>query len=124
MTDIDKTEAWEELMKNPLAIDQPVGTEVTDAEVYRMQVRQPDGTWMPFDVIRTDRDVVTRIQAFHLGNDPEDTGLRVWKGVMTWTLEEAPGRGEGQTPPEEILARNEENTKRLLDKEENQQPTR
>lgn len=108
-------------MKYPLMTDQPEGAVIENDPEYVLQTRQPYGGWEPFSSPREDRDEVTRIQAYHLNKDPEDMNVRVLKKVVTWTVDEVPGRSEGQTPPEEILARNEEITDRLL-KQGNQQP--
>lgn len=116
------TEAWEEWMDNPLAIDQLQGHTVREDPLYVMQARQTDARWVDFNTPRQDRDEVTRIQAQYLTKDPQDTGLRVWKREVIWTLDEVPGTELGQTPPGQILARNIENTNRLL-AEESQQPT-
>jgi hypothetical protein len=124
MTDTEKPGGWEPWMDNPLMLDQEQGFTYEEPARYHMQVKQPYGGWEPFTTPRENRDEVTRIQAFHLDKDPDDHNLRVWKRVVVWTLDEVPGRGEGQTPPEEILARNEEATKRLIEAEENtQQPS-
>lgn len=103
-------EADEPWRGNPLQIDQPEGTVVESEPVWVMQIRQPYGGWDPFSNPRQDRDEVTRIQAFHLNKDENDLDLRVWKKVVIWTLDEVPGHNEGQTPPAEIIARNEANT--------------
>lgn len=115
----DSEELWRQ---NPMAVDQPQGLVIENDPVYVMQTRQPDGRWTQWGAPSDDRDKITSIQAYHLNDDPEDTGLRVWKRAVTWTLDEVPGDSDGQTPTAEILARNEENTKRLL--EENKQPTK
>jgi hypothetical protein len=117
------TEQKEPWMNNPLMVDQPEGATVEDPPLYIVQTKQPYGGWEEFITPRSDRDEVTRIQAFHLRKDPKDTGLRVWRRDVVWTLDEVPGHGEGQTPPEEILARNEQVTQTLLTGEKDQQPT-
>lgn len=99
----------EKLLDHPMASDQPEGTRHVEEPSYLMQVKQ-DGRWIPFLTPSTDRDKVTRTQAFHLNKDPHDVGLRVWKREVIWTLDEVPGHGEGQTPPEEIIARNDANS--------------
>jgi ABC-type proline/glycine betaine transport system substrate-binding protein len=109
MTDTEKPEDWEPWMDNPLQVDQETGTVIHVAPKYVMQDRQPSGAWQDWDHPRTDRDEVTSIQAFHLNKDPDDDGLRVWRCDVTWTLDEVPGHGPGQTPPSEILARNAAN---------------
>jgi hypothetical protein len=114
----DSTETWP---SNPLMVDQPEGFTREDPPLFVMQMRQPDGTWEIFNSPRTNRDEVTRIQAYHLTVNPHDTTVRVLKKVEAWVVEEVPGYAEGQTPPEEILARNEEITNRLLGKEESEQ---
>jgi hypothetical protein len=110
----------EELWKNdPLKIDQLQGYVIETEPVYVMQTKLSHGAWVQSTNERVDRDEVTRIQAYHLAKDPDDTDLRVWRKVTVWTLDEVPGYGEGQTPPGEILARNEANTSRLA--QENRQ---
>jgi hypothetical protein len=113
----DAQDGWEEWMDNPLAIDNPEGTTVADPETWHMQLREPGGKWVAFNTPRTDRDEVTRIQAFHLNDNPGDTNLRVWKRQVSWVLDEVPGDGDGQTPTADIIARNEENTKLLAEQQ-------
>lgn len=109
---------WEPWMDNPLMVDQREGFELFDPPTYHLQVKQPYGGWEPFTTPRQDREEVTRIQAFHLNRNPADQGLRVLTRHVIWTVTEVPGHGEGQTPPEEIIARNDETTQRLLAKDE------
>jgi hypothetical protein len=121
MSDTETSEpegGWEPWMDNPFAIEQPERTVLLDVTSYQMQSRQSDGSWEPFNNPRTDRDEITMIQAFHLNKDPEDRGLRVLRKQVIWTVDEVPGRGEGQTPPEVIIARNEENKKKLTAEDE------
>lgn len=114
----ENEEPW---MSNPMMIDQSEGFTFTDEVVYQMQVQRPNGQWVQFNSERRDRDEVTRIQADDMRRRPDETPLRVWKREVVWTMEEVPGYGYGKTAPEEILARNEEITKRLLDTENKQQ---
>lgn len=119
MTDTDTPDGgWESWMDNPLMTDQQEGFEITEPPLHQMQVRQPDGSWMLFNSPRRDREEVTRIQASHLAKDPDDLDLRVLTKRVIWTVDEVPGHGEGKTPPEEIIARNEAATKRRLTSEE------
>ncbi len=107
-----------------LMTDQVEGFEAEGEPLWVMQTKLPDGRWVVDNSPRTDRDEVTRIQAFHLNKDINDHNLRVLKRAVVLIVDEVPGHGEGQTPPEQILARNEEITKRLLAEEENtQQPS-
>lgn len=116
----DETEPWK---NNPRMVDQDEGFVFEEPPLYIMQTKQPYGGWEPFTTPRDNRDEVTRIQAFHLAKDITDTGLRVWKKTVVWTLDEVPGTGEGQTPPEEIVARNDENTARLLERDKEGETT-
>ena len=114
MSDTEASEpegGWEPWMDNPLMLDQPEGFVHEEPAKYFMQVKQPYGAWEPFNSPREKRGEVTRIQAFHLNKGPEGAHLRVWTRRIVWTLDEVPGHGESQTPPEEIIARNEANTK-------------
>lgn len=112
MAEDEKPEGWEEWMDNPLCIDQPEGAEIVEAPIYQMQIKQPYGQWMPYSNPRRDRDEVTSIQAFHHTKHPDEPGLRVLKGVLTWTVDEVPGDGDSQTPAAEIVTRNEQIMKR------------
>lgn len=120
MTDTSNSEGWEPWMDNPLMLDQEQGFSLEEPVLYKLQVRQPYGGWEPFTTPRENREEVTRIQAFHLNKNPDDWAVRVIAKRVVWTVEEVPGDGEGQTPPEEILARNEETTRRLLAEEDAQ----
>lgn len=111
---------WEAWMDNPLAVDQTEGAEITEPDTYHMQIRSGD-MWMPFSNPRTDRDEVTTIQAFHLNKHPDEPGIRVFTRRVIWILDEVPGDGTGQTPREEILARNKEIEQRR-NAEQTQQP--
>jgi len=118
MTDTDKPEGgWEPWKDNPSQIDQPEGAVLDERTTYVLQTREPSGKWVAWLNERTDREEVTRIQAHHLSGTPGDRTLRVLSVHVTVTVDEVPGTGEGQTPPEQILARNEETTKRLLAEE-------
>lgn len=121
MSDVDKPEDWEPWMDNPLMVDQKEGFTFEEPPLYVMQTKQPYGGWEPFHTARQNRDEVTVHQAYHLNNGPEQP-VRVLSKRVIWTVDEVPGHGEGQTPPEEILARNEQITRRLLDEQKNQKP--
>lgn len=112
---------WEEWMDNPLLVDQPEGVEVVNPATWQMQLKQPNGSWAPLNNARNDRDEVTRIQAYYLSKEP-DPPVRILKRVVTWTVDEVPGDGEGQTPAAEILTRNEAITQRVLTKGTEHQP--
>lgn len=115
---------WEGWTDNPLMIDQPEGTEVVEPETFQMQIQQPYGGWEPLSNPRTDRDEVTRLQAFYLTKDKDgqpEGKVRVLRRCVTWTVDEVPGDGDGETPAATILARNDKNTERLLT-EGNQPP--
>lgn len=118
MTD-DTKDSWEEWMDNPLMTDQVEGFTFVEEPKFFTQTRQPFGRWDFFGTPRDDRDEVTRHQAYHINNDPDDP-VRVLKRVVTWTVDEVPGDGEGQTPTAHILARNDEIQKRI---DENTQPS-
>lgn len=104
-----------------LMTDQAEGFEAEGELLWVMQTKLPDGRWVIDNTPRQSRDEVTRIQAFHLNKDFDDHTLRVLKRTIVWTVDEVPGYGDGQTPPEHILARNEEITRRLLTEEESTQ---
>lgn len=111
----DAAEPWK---NKPLMVDQPEGFTCEETPVYVLQSKQPYGGWEPLNTPREDRDEVTRIQAYYLNKDFNDLGVRVIERKVIWTVIEVPGYGEGQTPPEEIVARNEKITRLLLEKEE------
>lgn len=111
----DTTDAWN---NKPLMTDQPEGFVCEETPLYILQTKQPEGSWEPHNTPREDRDEVTRIQAYYLTKDINDLGVRVLKRTVVWEVVEVPGYGADQTPPEEIMARNEEITKRLIDAEE------
>jgi len=106
-------EAW---MDRPFMVDQAEGTEIVEDDVFQMQVQQPYGGWEPLGALRTDRDEVTRLQAYYLNEDAKgepDGKVRVLRRSVVWTVDEVPGDGEGQTPASDILARNDMIIQRL-----------
>lgn len=111
----DTAEPWQ---NKPLMVDQPEGFVCEETPLYVLQTKQPEGNWEPHNTPREDRDEVTRIQAYYLNEDINDLGVRVLRRTVVWVVDEVPGYGDGRTPPEEIVARNERITKLLLEKEE------
>lgn len=112
-------------MDMPLMVDHQEGVEVVEPETFQMQVEQLDGSWMPLGSPRSDRDEVTRIQAYYLNHEKDgesDGRVRVLRRIVTWTVDEVPGDGTGQTPASEILARNERLRTRLLTQGTEHQP--
>lgn len=117
--------ARQDWMDMPLMVDQPEGVDVVEPETFHMQVQQPDGSWMPLGSVRSDRDEVTRIQAYYLNREKDgdsDGRVRVLRRIVTWTVDEVPGDKTGQTSAKEILARNERLTERLLTRGTEHQP--
>lgn len=107
-TQNDQT-AWQ-----PLERDYKVGEMVEGATVYQFQFQDEDGRWRVFDSAKGDRDTVTRSQAFGLQERPKER-QRVLRFVAC--VDEIVGHGEDETSPDDVIARNEENTKRLLQAE-------
>lgn len=99
--------------------DYAPGEVIQTSTVYQIQIQDPeDGRWMSWLTPDEDRDKVTRIQAHRL-NDPEHAGERrrdVARRVIDF-IYEIEGDGHGETSAEELIARNEENTRRLLGEE-------
>lgn len=106
------------MQENPQG-DHKVGELIGKSEVYQFQWQDDEGNWLTFDSSKADRDTVTRSQAFGLRKNPKER-QRVFRHVTETYVEEIVGEGEGETRPEAVLARNEENTQRLLNKD--QQP--
>jgi hypothetical protein len=99
--------------------DHPVGTVLSENTIYQMEIRDAEGRWSSWLTPDADRYKLTRIQAHRL-SDPEHRGerRRVIEQVTILRVHEVEGDGEGETSAEELLARNAEATKRLLESDE------
>lgn len=96
--------------------DHPAGALVDEISTFRMQVQDDEGRWMgPFGGVKSDRAEMTRVQAFR-AQAPETARekRRIIRHVLQIWVDEVEGDGEGETSLEELLARNEENTARLI----------
>lgn len=100
--------------------DYAPGEVIQTSTVFQIQIQDPeDGRWMSWLTPDEDRDKITRIQVHRL-LDPEHRGERrrvITRRVIDF-VDEIEGDGEGETSAEELIARNEENTRRLLGEEQ------
>lgn len=101
--------------------DHVPGTVITEWTLYVLQTQREDGRWMEFLTPREDRDEMTRIQTHRLLDaDHKGERRRVLRRVTQIIVDEVEGDGEGETSAEMLIARNTENTERLIKKD--QQP--
>lgn len=90
------------------------GALIEENTSYVIQVQEEEGRWMgPFGGVKSDRDEMTRVQAFRAQEHPEEKRRIIRRVVLTF-VDEVEGDGEGETSKTELLARNEENTARLI----------
>lgn len=101
--------------------DYAPGTVIEERTLFSMQTQHEDGRWMDFLTPREDRDEMTRIQTHRLLDaDHKGERRRILRRVTWIIVDEVEGDGEGETSAEMLIARNAENTERLL--KEDQQP--
>lgn len=96
--------------------DYPPGTLIEEHTLFVLQVKDDEGRWMGFLTPYEDRDALTRIQAHRLREFPEER-RRVVRRVLQFVIDEVEGDGEGEISADALMARNEENTERLLKKD-------
>lgn len=94
----------------------PPGALVYEQTVFYMQIPDETGRWEEWDARRTDRDELTRVQADRARRFPQEK-RRVLRRVIQLWVDEVEGDGEGETGRDELLARNEEITARLIREE-------
>lgn len=87
----------------------------------QFQFQQEDGSWHDLQTAISDRDVMTRIQADRYKRFPEER-QRVLRIEVRVYLDEVIGDGDGETSGEELLARNEQITTDLIQRQQ-QQPS-
>jgi hypothetical protein len=95
--------------------DFPTGALIREVTTFSLQVQdQEDGRWTgPWGGVKSDRDEMTRVQAFRAKEDPKEK-RRVIRRMILDFVDEVEGDGEGETSRTELLARNDENTARLI----------
>lgn len=85
---------------------------------YQMHIKEPDGRWMLFGAAKESRDEMTLVQADRARRFPEEK-RRIAQEITKTVIDEVEGDGDGETSREELFARNEEITQRLLEQEKN-----
>lgn len=93
--------------------DYPTGALIDERITFYIQARDDEGRWMPLGGVDDDRDRLTRTQAFRAQEHPSEN-RRVVRHVLQSWVEEVEGDGEDETSKTALLARNDENTARLI----------
>lgn len=88
---------------------------------YSMQIQDEEGRWIgPFGGIKSDRAEMTRVQLDRERRWPSEK-RRILKHELHITVDEVEGDGEGETSHADLMARNEQDTARLLKADEEKQ---
>lgn len=105
----------------PLQRDFPSAELAEQKITFQLQVKGKDGRWVDWGVPKADRDEMTRTQAFCLREDPNER-QRVLRLVNRIYIDEIIGddKDGGETPVEELMARNDQVTQELLAQEKDQ----